>query len=337
MDKPEKKNLTKQPEDATIDSLLRPTSWQDYVGQDKVKRSLKIILEAAKKRKESCDHLLFYGQAGLGKTTLANLVAKELGCNFVITSGPALEKMGDLAAVLSNLEENQVLFIDEAHRLNRQIEEVLYPAMETRKLHLIIGKGPAARTVSLDLPPFTLIAATTRANLLSGPLRSRFGASFKLDYYDLTDIEAILKRSALILGLKIEPKALNIIARASRFTPRVANRLLKRVRDYAQVNSVAVINEDVAKKTMELLEIDHLGLEAQDRRLLEAIINKFNGGPVGANTLAAALSEDKGNVEDIYEPYLMSIGLLARTPAGRVATKAAYEHLGVKPPEATLL
>lgn len=324
-------------EDASIDSLLRPTNWQDYVGQDKVKRNLKIILEAAKKRQESSDHLLFYGQAGLGKTTLAYLVAKELGCNFKVTSGPALEKMGDLAAVLSNLEENEVLFIDEAHRLNRQIEEVLYPAMETRKLHLIIGKGPAARTVSLDLPPFTLIAATTRANLLSGPLRSRFGASFKLDYYDLADIEAILKRSGSILKLKIEPKALNIIARASRFTPRVANRLLKRVRDYAEVNSALVINEDIAKKTLDLLEIDHLGLEAQDRRLLEAIINKFNGGPVGANTLAAALSEDKGNVEDIYEPYLMSVGLLARTPAGRMATKAAYEHLGIKPPEGALL
>lgn len=324
-------------EELTIDSLLRPTSWADYVGQEKVKDNLKIILEAAKKRQEASDHLLFYGQAGLGKTTLAHLVAKELGANVKVTSGPALEKMGDLAAVLTNLEKGDVLFIDEAHRLNKTIEEVLYPAMESRKLHLMVGKGPAARMLSLDLPPFTLVAATTRPNLLSGPLRSRFGASFKLDYYELPDIEAIIKRSAGLLKLKIDPAAVKIIANASRFTPRVANRLLKRVRDYAEVNLAKIINEEVARKTLDMLEIDNLGLEPHDRRLLEIIIKKFKGGPVGAATLAAALNDERGNIEDIYEPYLMRLGLLARTPSGRVATEAAYNHLGIKPPEAMLL
>lgn len=324
-------------DDTTIDSVLRPKNWDEYVGQDKIKRNLKIILEAAKKRQEPSDHILFYGQAGLGKTTLAHLVAKELGSNLKITSGPALEKMGDLAAVLTNLEKNDVLFIDEAHRLNKMIEEVLYPAMESRKLHLIVGKGPAARTLSLDLPPFTLIAATTRVNLLSGPLRSRFGVVIKLDYYDHKDIEAIIKRSAELLKIKIEPAGVAALAKAARFTPRVANRLLKRVRDYAEVNSLAAISEEVVKKTLELLEIDDLGLEPHDRRLLEVIIKKFNGGPVGLNTLAAALNDERGNIEDIYEPYLMTIGLLARTSTGRIATEAAYQHLGIKPPETTLL
>lgn len=319
-------------EDITIDSLLRPASWSDYVGQEKVKNNLKIILEAAKKRQEASDHLLFYGQAGLGKTTLAYLVAKELGANVKITSGPALEKMGDLAAVLTNLERGDVLFIDEAHRLNKSIEEVLYPAMESRKLHLMVGKGPAARMLSLDLPPFTLVAATTRPNLLSGPLRSRFGASFKLDYYELPDIEAIIKRSADLLKLKTNPGAVKIIANASRFTPRVANRLLKRVRDYAEVNSAKIVDEEVAGKTLEMLEIDNLGLEPHDRRLLEVIIKKFNGGPVGANTLAAALNDERGNIEEIYEPYLMRLGLLSRTPSGRVVTEEAYKHLGIKNP-----
>ncbi len=324
-------------DDLTVDQVLRPTSWKEYVGQEKIKRNLKIILEAAKKRQEACDHLLFYGQAGLGKTTLAHLVAKELNANLKVTSGPALEKAGDLAAVLTNLEEKDILFIDEAHRLNRMIEEVLYPAMESRKLHIMIGKGPAARSLALDLPAFTLIAATTRANLLSGPLRSRFGASFKLDYYELDDIEAILKRSADVLGIKIEPAAIKILAKASRFTPRVANRLLKRVRDYAEVSSLPVITAETAGKTLEMLEIDDLGLEPQDRRLLEVIIKKFKGGPVGAATLAAALNDERGNVEDIYEPYLMSIGFLARTPAGRMVTEAAYKHLGIQPPEGMLI
>lgn len=323
-------------EEFTVDSILRPTSWGDYVGQEKTKQNLRIILEAAKKRDEACDHLLFYGQAGLGKTTLAHLVAKELGANIKITSGPALEKMGDLAAVLTNLERNDVLFIDEAHRLNKSIEEVLYPAMEARKLHLIVGKGPAARMLSLDLPPFTLIAATTRPSLLSGPLRSRFGASFKLDYYEMPDIEEIIKRSAKVLNLNIDAEAVRMIAVASRFTPRVANRLLKRVRDYSEVHSVPVIDKEVAKKTLNMLEIDELGLEPQDRRLLETIIKKFNGGPVGAATLAAALNDDRGNVEDVYEPYLMSVGLLARTPAGRVVTAEAYKHLGISVPASLL-
>ncbi len=324
-------------EDQTVDSILRPSSWVDYVGQEKIKTNLKIILEAAKLRQEACDHLLFYGQAGLGKTTLAHLVAKELGSNIKITSGPALEKMGDLAAVLTNLEKGDVLFIDEAHRINKSIEEVLYPAMEARKLHLIVGKGPAARMLSLDLPPFTLVAATTRANLLSGPLRSRFGASFKLDYYENPDIEEIVKRSAKLLKLKISPEAIAVVAGASRFTPRVANRILKRVRDYSEVSGAVMINEAVAIKTLEMLEIDKLGLEPHDRRLLETIIKKFKGGPVGAATLAAALNDDRGNIEDIYEPYLMSIGLLQRTPSGRVATEAAYEHLGIAAPRAKLV
>ena len=323
-------------EELPIDSLLRPSGWNEYIGQEKVKNNLKIILEAAKKRGEACDHLLFYGQAGLGKTTLAHLVAKELSSNIKITSGPALEKMGDLAAVLTNLERNDVLFIDEAHRLNKSIEEVLYPAMEARKLHLIVGKGPAARMLALDLPPFTLIAATTRPSLLSGPLRSRFGASFKLDYYETPDIEEIVKRSARVLNLDIASEAVKIISGASRFTPRVANRLLKRVRDYSDVRSSGIISADVANKTLEMLEVDKLGLEPQDRRLLETIIKKFNGGPGGAATLAAALNDDRGNVEDVYEPYLMSIGLLARTPAGRVVTADAYRHLGISLPDSLM-
>lgn len=321
----------------TIDSALRPVSWNDYVGQEKIKQNLKIILEAAKKRGESCDHLLFYGQAGLGKTTLAMLVAKELGCNIKVTSGPALEKMGDLAAILSNLEKNDILFIDEAHRLNKSIEEVLYPAMESRKLHLVIGKGPGARTVSLDLPPFTIVAATTRIHLLSGPLRSRFGASFKLDFYDLQDIEYIIKRSAKILGMSINNEAVLMVAKASRFTPRVANRLLKRVRDYIEVHNIKEVTGDAARKTLELLDIDNLGLEFLDRRFLEVIINKFNGGPVGINSIAAALSDDPENIEGVIEPFLLTISFLQRTPSGRMATPLAYKHLGLKPPQETLI
>jgi len=320
----------KNSEDQYVDLVLRPTSWGDYVGQDKIKKNLRVILDASQRRGESCDHLLFYGQAGLGKTTLANLVAKEMNANMKVTSGPTLEKMGDLAAILSNLEKGDVLFIDEAHRLNRQIEEVLYPALESRKLHLIVGKGTGARTFSIDIPPFTLIAATTRANLLSGPLRSRFGASFKLDYYTNADIEAILKRSAKLLNMDIDDEAVNVIAKASRFTPRAANRLLKRVRDYAEVNDIKKIDFVSAKATLDMLEVDDLGLEPTDRELLKTIIDKFNGGPVGIQTLAAALNDDKGIIEDVYEPYLMSIGLLNRTSAGRIATPEAYKHLGYK-------
>lgn len=323
-------------EEVAIDLVLRPNTWDDYVGQEKVKKNLKVILGAALKRGESCDHILFFGQAGLGKTTLANLVARELNANLKTTSGPALEKMGDLAAVLTNLNKGDVLFIDEVHRLNHLIEEVLYPAMETRKLHLIVGKGPGARTLTLDLPPFTLIAATTRPNLLSAPLRSRFGASFKLDYYEQPDIEAIIKRSAKMLNLGINDEALKIIARASRFTPRVANRLLRRVRDVVQMDNKDVVDADAATKTLAMLEIDELGLEPHDRKILSVIIDKFNGGPVGVGTFAAALNEDKGIIEDVYEPYLMSIGLLTRTPSGRRVTEAAYRHLGHKGQEKLL-
>ncbi len=319
--------------DQTIETLLQPKGWSEYIGQANVKKSLRIILEAAKRRSEPVDHLLFYGQAGLGKTTLAKLVALEMGAHLRVTSGPAIEKAGDLAAILSNLEENEILFIDEAHRLNRMIEEVLYPAMESRKLHIVIGKGPGARTISLDLPAFTLVAATTRVNLLSPPLRSRFGATFKLDYYDQKDIEAIIKRSAEILGVKIESGAIFMLAKAARFTPRTANRLLKRTRDYLEVHGGAGITEDVAEKTLAVLEIDSLGLETHDQVFLNTIIEKFHGGPVGIGTIAAALNEDKGIIEDVYEPYLMRLGFLRRTPAGRMVENAALEHLGKKPHE----
>ena len=317
-------------EDKNVDLVLRPTNWSEYVGQDKVKKNLKIIMDAAKKRGEVCDHLLFYGQAGLGKTTLANLLAKEMGTGIKTTTGPALEKAGDLVAILTNLEPKDILFIDEIHRVNKLIEEVFYPAMESRKIHLIVGKGPSARSFSLDLPPFTLVGATVRVSLLSNPLRSRFGGVFKLDYYNLEDIEKIIQRSARLLGVEMDSPALRILAQASRFTPRVANRLLKRARDFAEVYSQGKIDEEVAVKTLAMLEIDALGLEANDRRLLEIIIEKFNGGPVGLNNLAASLSEDIGTIEEVYEPYLMSIGFLSRTSTGRVATQAAYEHFKIK-------
>ena len=318
-------------------SVLRPTSWSDYVGQENIKKNLGIIIQAAKKRGEAPDHLLFYGQAGLGKTTLAYLVANELGANLKVTSGPALEKMGDLAAILTNIEANEVLFIDEVHRMNKMIEEVLYPAMESRKLHLIVGKGVGARTLVIDLPQFTLIAATTRVSLISAPLRSRFGATFKLDYYSLEDIKAVLRRSARMMKMDFHEPALEVLARAARSTPRVANRLLKRTRDYALVNNVSLIDERVAKETLSMLEVDHLGLEPADRRFLEVIISKFNGGPVGVQTLSAALNEDRGTIEDVYEPYLMNIGMLERTSSGRVATLMAYEHLGLKSQKPQLL
>ncbi len=324
-------------EDQSIDTLLRPNTWGDYIGQEHIKRNLRIIIDAAMKRGEPVDHLLFYGQAGLGKTTLARLVAHEMNSPLRTTSGPAIEKTGDLAAILSNLEPSDILFIDEAHRLNRMIEEVLYPAMESRKLHIIIGKGAGARTVSIDLPPFTLIAATTRVNLLSEPLRSRFGAILRLDYYDERDIEKIIVRSAKILGVEITPSAVAILAKASRFTPRVANRLLKRARDYMEVHKKPSIDEATARDTLDMLEIDELGLEVHDRLLLTAIIDKFGGGPVGAATLAAALNEDRGVIEDVYEPYLLKLGLLKRTPAGRVAEAISYKHLNRKPKEGPLL
>ena len=322
------KNTNK--DDPNIDLTLRPTSWDEYVGQEKIKGNLKVILEAAQKRGEASDHLLFSGPAGLGKTTLAYLVARELGGMIRTTSGPALEKTGDLAAILTNLSPGEILFIDEAHRVNPMIEEVLYPAMEARKLHLVVGKGPSARTLSLDLPPFTLIAATTRENLLSTPLRSRFGATLRLGYYDMEDIKKILHRSAKILEVKATPEAIEILARASRGTPRIANRLLRRARDFAEVHGEKIVDENAAKRTLEMLDIDEAGLEPQDRRLLLTIIEKFNGGPVGINTLSASLGEEKGVIEDIYEPFLMTLGFLQRSSAGRIVLPAAYRHLKIK-------
>lgn len=315
--------------DLGFDLALRPGTWNEYVGQEKAKTNLRLIIDAAKKRGESCDHLLFYGQAGLGKTTLAYLVGKEMGVQVRSTTGPALEKAGDVAAILSNIEPHEILFIDEAHRINKLVEEILYPALESRKLHFIVGKGPSARTFSLDLPPFTVIAATTRVNVLSNPLRSRFGATIKLDYYRNEDIEKIIKQSAHILKTKITLPAITMLARASRFTPRTANRLLKRARDYAEVYHNGSIDEHVVEKTLSLLEVDSLGLEHTDRELLKTIIKRFGGGPVGVKALGAALSEEVGTIEDVYEPFLMNLGFLERTSLGRIATKSAYEYLNI--------
>ncbi len=309
------------------DSMLRPSIWDEYIGQRKIKENLRIIINAAKSRAESMDHLLFSGPAGLGKTTLAYLAAKELGAQVKTTSGPALSKAGDIAAILTNLEQNDVLFIDEIHRVNRLIEEVLYPAMESRKLHIMVGKGASARSLVIDLPAFTLIGATTRENLLSAPLRSRFGATFRLHFYEVDDIRAIMSRSAEILGTTIQPDAVEVLARAARATPRIANRLLKRARDFAQVEGKKEIDRQSAQKTLELLDVDAKGLEPQDRKLLDVIINKFRGGPVGLGTLAAALNEERGVIEDIYEPYLMTLGFIQRTPGGRIALEPAYEHM----------
>ncbi|HUY69895.1 MAG TPA: Holliday junction branch migration DNA helicase RuvB [Candidatus Tyrphobacter sp.] len=314
-------------EDQTLDSLLRPNDWGDYIGQANVKKNLGVIIEAAEIQKEPVDHLLFYGQAGLGKTTLAVLVAKRLKSPIKITSGAALEKAGDLVAILSNLTEGEILFIDEAHRLNPSIEEILYPAMESRRLHIVIGKGVGARTLSLDLPPFTLIAATTRASLLSSPLRSRFGAAFHLDFYTEEDVKKIIGRSADLLGLKILPEAVDILAKASRLTPRTANRLLRRARDYMVVNKKKVLDERAASESLKLLDLDSLGLERAERALLKTIISKFNGGPVGLNTLSATIGEDRETIENVFEPYLLKIGFIKRLPTGRVIQESALEHL----------
>lgn len=318
------------PEDQNLDLTLRPGAWPDFVGQEKIKRNLRIIIDAAKKRREAPDHLLFYGSTGLGKTTLAHLIAKEMQSNIRVTSGPIIEKAGDLAAILTNLSEGDVLFIDECHRLNKLIEEYLYPAMEDFKLNIVVGKGPLARTMELSLPRFTLIGATTRIALLSSPLRNRFGATFQLNFYELQDIEKIIQRSAEILNVQIEPKAIKIIAQRSRFTPRVANRLLKRVRDFAQVEGEGIITAAITKRALNFLEIDEMGLESADRKIIEVIIKKFEGGPVGLQTLAAATSEERDSILDIYEPYLMQLGFIERTPRGRLVTKSAYQHLGIK-------
>ncbi len=318
-------------ETAHLDQTLRPSLWNEYIGQTGVKENLQILLQAAKERAHSPEHLLFYGPPGLGKTTLAHLIAKETGAQLKITSGPAIEKVGDLASILTNLENGDMLFIDEVHRLNKQIEEILYPAMESGRLDIIIGKGPSARTVQLELPAFTLIAATTRVALLSAPLRSRFsGGTFRLEYYTETEIEKILERSAKILGIKAEKGALREIALRSRFTPRTANYLLKRARDFAQVKKSTLSQESV-KDALKLLGVDALGLHPSDRALLSVLIDKFGGGPVGLNTLSAALSEEEATIEEVHEPYLIQLGLLERTPRGRRVTPKAFEHLnGIK-------
>ncbi len=316
-------------EDEILDSTLRPKTWSDYIGQENIKKNIKIIIEAAQKRDQAPDHLLFYGNSGLGKTTLAYLVAKETGNPIRTISGPAIEKVGDLAAILTNLSEKEILFIDECHRLNKIIEEYLYSAMEDYKLNLILGRGPMARTMELKLPHFTLIGATTRIALISSPLRNRFGATFQLNFYRVEDIEKIIQRSAQILGVEIDLQAVNTIAKRSRLTPRVANRLLKRVRDFVQVEGQGIITNEMAKRALEFLEIDDMGLELGDRRILDTIIKKFNGGPVGLQALAAASSEEEATVLDIYEPYLMQIGFIERTPRGRIATKLAHQHLEI--------
>lgn len=326
-------------EDSGLDLTLRPQNWNEYIGQDHIKKNLRILIDAAKMRGEPVEHVLLSGPAGLGKTSLAHLIAREMNTNIRVTSGPAIERVGDLASILTNLGSHDILFIDEVHRLNKLIEEVLYPAMESRVLDIIIGKGPSARTIQIELPPFTLIAATTRIGLLSSPLRSRFGSSFRLDFYSVNDIKEIIRRSAKILGIAIEPAAVDHVANAARFTPRVANRLLKRVRDYAQIHSGGIITDESARQALGLLEIDHIGLEPMDRRILEIIIKKFSGGPVGLTAIAAASSEDEGTIEEVYEPFLMRLGFLERTPRGRVATERAYEHIGAafNAPQKTLL
>lgn len=331
--KPETEDITvvnkqEQKEDKTLDSSLRPHTWDEYIGQEIIKKNLSISLEAARRRGEPLEHMLFYGPAGLGKTTLAHLIAREIGSAIRVTSGPAIERVGDLASILTNLSPGDILFIDEIHRLNKLVEEVLYPAMESRMLDIIIGKGPSARVLQLDLPPFTLLAATTRIALLSSPLRSRFsGGTYRLSFYTSDDIERIIRRSAAILHVEIEPGAITELSLRSRSTPRIANRLLKRCRDYADVRGNGSITVGMSQEALDLLEVDQRGLEVGDRRILEAIITKYNGGPVGVQTLAASTSEEMETIEEVYEPYLLQIGFIERTPRGRMATRLAYEHL----------
>ena len=317
-------------EDKQIEKSLRPQFLKEYIGQEKIRKNLKVYIDAAKFRNESLDHVLFYGPPGLGKTTLCNIIANEMGTNLKVTSGPAIEKPGDMAAILNNLNEGDVLFVDEIHRLNRQVEEVLYPAMEDFVIDIVIGKDAGARSIRLDLPKFTLVGATTRAGLLTAPLRDRFGVVQKLEFYNTDELKEIVRRSATVLGVEIDDNGAIEIARRSRGTPRLANRLLKRVRDFAQVKYNGIIDKGVADFALDTLDVDKLGLDNNDRMILITIIEKFGGGPVGLNTLSAAIGEDAGTLEEVYEPYLLMNGLINRTPCGSVATENAYIHLGIE-------
>ena len=319
-----------QEEDVKIEGSLRPQYLKDYIGQEKAKEILKIYIEAAKQRQDALDHVLFYGPPGLGKTTLAGIIANEMGVNLKVTSGPAIEKPGEMAAILNNLQEGDLLFVDEIHRLNRQVEEVLYPAMEDYAIDIMIGKGATARSIRLDLPKFTLVGATTRAGMLTAPLRDRFGVIHRLEFYSVEELKLIIQHSAKILNVEIDENGARELARRSRGTPRLANRILKRVRDFAQVKYNGVITEEVANVALDLLDVDKMGLDHIDRNILMTMIEKFSGGPVGLETLAAAIGEDSGTIEDVYEPYLIKNGFVNRTPRGRVVTEYAYKHLGLE-------